>query len=88
MVAVKGAQSALQKPHDEDPIKVREWTVKVPVLAIRDPNGKVAAGTHDTAWNNQTQARGGMTEIRSNAIIAKIWGICDVSALVPKTQDP
>ena len=42
---LKELKAHWRKPHDRDPIRGREGTVRVPVPTARDPNGKVTAKT-------------------------------------------
>ena len=85
MATVKGAQNALQKPHDRDPIRVRVMTIKTPVTMTRDPKGKMVTEIMQPETIKIRQ-EGEMIKTKFNAITARVGGIYDMSVLVPQMQ--
>ena len=84
MTVLKGLKMHLRNPHDKDPIRVKEITIKMPMTIARGPKGKAVTKITTQLEAIKVRLEGEMIETKSNAITTRMGCICHTSALVPK----
>ena len=76
-----------RKPNDRDSTRIRDITIKMPVVMAQDPEGKVVTEIPKPPETAKTRPGEGLIKTKSNAITARDGDIYDMSAPALKMTD-